>query len=74
MNAFITYIRSLVQHYDHQKYWYWRDKITSHKGSKLHRAILLYKIKVNGTGANAQAIITVILKPSKPMYPEYKTF
>ena len=45
MNAFIMYIRSLIQHYNHKKYWRWRDKITGHKGSKLYRAILLYKLK-----------------------------
>lgn len=45
MNSFIMYIRSLVQHYDHKKYWNWRNKITSGKGSKIKRAILLYKLK-----------------------------
>lgn len=45
MNTFEMYIRSLVQHYNHKKYWRWRDKITEGKGNKLSRAILLYKIK-----------------------------
>lgn len=45
MNAFVMYIRSLVQHYDHKKYWRWREKVTSGKGSKLNRAILIYKLK-----------------------------
>ena len=45
MNAFVMAIRSLVQHYNHKKYWCWRDKITSRRGSKLGRTILLYKIK-----------------------------
>ena len=45
MNTFEMYIRSLVQHYNHKKYWRWRDKITSGKGNKLSRVILLYRIK-----------------------------
>ena len=45
MNDFIMRIRSLVQHYDHKKYWRWRNKITNGKGNKLSRVILLYKIK-----------------------------
>lgn len=45
MNPLIWRIRSAVQHYDHEKYWRLRNKITSKKGNKLSRLICLYRIK-----------------------------
>lgn len=72
MNAFIMYMRSLVQHYNHKKYWRWRDQISNHKGSKLHRAILLYKVKrmdaKNGasTGTHLEKSACFLSPPNLP--------
>ena len=44
-NALIWYIRSLVQHYDHEKYWRLRNRVVNGHGSKLNRLICLYRIK-----------------------------
>ena len=45
MNSFMMRIRSLVQHYDHKKYWRLRDRIVNGNGSRLSRLICLYRIK-----------------------------
>ena len=45
MNSFMMCIRSLVQHYDHKKYWRLRDRIVNGNGSRLSRLICLYRIK-----------------------------
>ena len=45
MNPLFWRIRSIVQHYDHEKYWRLRNKITQKKGTKLSRLICLYRIK-----------------------------
>ena len=41
----IMHIRSLVQHYDHKRYWDLRNKVTSGKGNRLCRLVWLYRIK-----------------------------
>lgn len=46
MNGFEMYIRSIVQHYDHEKYWRLRDRVVSGRGNKLNRLICLYRIKL----------------------------
>ena len=45
MNSLLLWIRSFTQHYDHNKYWSMRNKLTSGKGTKLHRMLWLYRIK-----------------------------
>ena len=45
MSPFIMYMRGLVQHYNHEKYWRMRNKLTNGKGNFLSRIIWLYKIK-----------------------------
>ncbi len=45
MNFLMDFMRSIVQNYDHKKYWKLREKITTGKGTVLHRLFWLYEIK-----------------------------
>lgn len=45
MHKFEEYIKSRIQHYNHSKYWKYRDRFLSPKCSKIMKFIYLYKIK-----------------------------
>ncbi len=45
MNSIMLRMRSLIQHYDHEKYWRLRNRIVDGKGNKLSRLVCLYRIK-----------------------------
>lgn len=45
LGSLISRVRSLVQHYDHDKYWTLREKITKGRGNKFLCLFCLYKIK-----------------------------
>ena len=43
--SLVMFVRSLVQHYDHDKYWDLRSKVVNGKGCLLRRVLWLYRIK-----------------------------
>lgn len=45
LNSLMARTRSMIQHYDHRKYWRLRKKITSGQGNKLLRLFWLYRVK-----------------------------
>lgn len=45
MNRLITYVKSLVQHYNHRKYWDLRNKVIDKKLNIFTRVYSLYRIK-----------------------------
>ena len=45
MNKIEDFIKSRIQHYNHKKYWDYRERLLSNKYSKMRKYFYMYKIK-----------------------------
>lgn len=72
MSPLLSYIRSKVQHYDHNGYWKLRTKLTSGKGNILQRLVWLYRIKYmdakNGASLGTHLTKSALFS-SPPQFP-----